>query len=112
LAVLRHRAAERGLTVGPNVLAWLADHLPGGARQLDGALTSLEALLRQPGPAPDVATVAAHFRDQADAGRVTVERIAQRVGGYFRVEPRQLQSRSATAAFWCRGRSACTWPAS
>jgi chromosomal replication initiator protein len=29
----------------------------------------------------------------ATAARVTVERIAQRVGGYFRVVPRQLQSR-------------------
>ncbi len=93
LAVLRRRAEERGLAVAPEVLTWLADHLPGGARQLDGALTNLEALLRQPGPAPDVAAVAGHFREQADAGRITMERIAQRVGGYFRVEPRQLQSR-------------------
>src|SRR5262249_27789262 len=42
----------------------------------------------------DVDTVAEHFRDQADAARPTVERIARRVGACFRVDVRQLQSRS------------------
>src|SRR5207302_9774107 len=37
--------------------------------------------------------VAEHFRDDAEARRPTVERIAQRVGRYFRVTPDVLQSR-------------------
>ena len=93
LDVLGVRVEERGLTVGPEVLAWLADHLPGGLRQLDGALTQLEELLQQPGTILTVPLVAEQFREQANAARVTVERIAQRVGGYFQMEPRQLQSR-------------------
>jgi chromosomal replication initiator protein len=40
-----------------------------------------------------VETVAAHFRDEVDARRPTVERIVQRVGRYFQVEPQQMQSR-------------------
>ena len=37
--------------------------------------------------------VAESFRADADARRATVESIAQRVGRYFRVEPRRLQGR-------------------
>ncbi|MCC6417988.1 MAG: ATP-binding protein [Gemmataceae bacterium] len=92
LAVLEAQARERRLTLGPEVLTWLAGHLSGGVRQLEGALTRLEALARvHPGPLNAV-TVAAHFREQAEAGRVTVERITQRVSGYFRVRADQLQS--------------------
>src|SRR5947199_208655 len=78
LALLQEKARGR-VAVGPDVLAWLAEHL-NGSRELEGALTRLEALGRLERRAPDVAAVADHFREQAEAGRVTVERIAQRVG--------------------------------
>jgi chromosomal replication initiator protein len=93
LALLQEEARRRRLAVGPEVLAWLADNLPGGARGLLGALTRLEALARLAGRPPDVEAVADHFRDEASACAVTVEQIARRVGGYFRVEPGLLQSR-------------------
>jgi chromosomal replication initiator protein len=92
LAVLQDRAKRRRLNVSPEVLAWLAGRLSGG-RELEGALTQLEALARINGRPLDLPAVAAHFGEQAGAGGVTVERIAQRVGGYFRVKPEQLQSR-------------------
>jgi chromosomal replication initiator protein len=92
LAVLEDTAQRRQFAVAQDVLAWLAEHLAGG-RQLEGALNQLEALARLSNRPLDVATVAAHFREQVEANRVTVERIAERVGGYFRVEPAQLQSR-------------------
>src|SRR5262249_21254044 len=41
----------------------------------------------------DLAAVAARFHTQTEAGQVTVERIAERVGGFFRIEPGDLQSR-------------------
>ncbi len=91
LALLRDKAQRRQLAVTPEVLAWLAEHLTGG-RQLEGALVQLEALARLRHGSLDVPAVAAHFQEQIEAGRPTVERIAQRVGGYFQVEPRQLQS--------------------
>src|SRR5205823_5912331 len=50
-------------------------------------------LLSRLNPRLDRATVQQHFAPQVEAGRPTVERIAERVGGYFRVEPRQMQSR-------------------
>jgi chromosomal replication initiator protein len=92
LALLQEEARRRQLGVGPDVLAWLAGHL-GGARQLLGALGQVEALARLGKRPPEVDAVAGHFREQALADAVTVDQIARRVGGYFRVEPELLQSR-------------------
>jgi len=75
------------------VTAWLADHIASSARQLEGAVARLETLIRLHNGTPDLQTIAGHFQTDAEAHRPTVERIAQRVGRYFQVEPRQLQSR-------------------
>jgi chromosomal replication initiator protein len=93
LAFLQDKAQRRQLAVSHPILAWLAEHLTGGGRQLEGAISRLEVLARLHHRPLDLATVGDHFREQVEAGRPTVERIAQRVGGYFRVQPRQLQSR-------------------
>jgi chromosomal replication initiator protein len=92
-AFLQDRAQRRQLAVGRDVLLWLADHCGGSARQLEGALTRVEMLVRLNDRLPDLATVTAHFQVDFDAARPTVERIAERVGRYFQVEPRQMQSR-------------------
>jgi len=93
LAFLRDQASRRSLTVDPPILDWLARHVDGSARQLEGAISRLETLARlQPSPLT-AEMVAEHFRAEAEGHRLTVERIAQRVGLYFRVEPRQSQSR-------------------
>ena len=90
LALLEDKARRRQLTVGREILAWLAEHLTGGGRSLDGALVKLEVLSRS--QSLELAAVKRHFEDQAEAGRPTLERIVQRVGGHFRVAPGQLQS--------------------
>jgi chromosomal replication initiator protein len=93
LALLKEKAQRRQLAVSPEVFSWLAKRLTGGGRQLEGALTRLETLGRMHSKPLDVALVAAHFLEQTDASLVTVERISQRVGSYFHVETRLLQSR-------------------
>jgi chromosomal replication initiator protein len=97
LTFLQQRAARRGIDPerlgGLPVLAWLADHLPGSARQLDGALTRLEERTRLQERPPDWDQLLAEFQIEADRSRPTVERIAQRVGHYFQVQPRELKSR-------------------
>jgi chromosomal replication initiator protein len=92
LAVLEEGAKRRKLPVSRDVLTWLAERLSGG-RALEGALNQLETLARLHGLPLDLPTVAAQLGAQTEASRVTVERIVQRVGGYFRVKPEQLQSR-------------------
>jgi chromosomal replication initiator protein len=92
LAFLQDKAQRRQLVVSRDVLAWLADHLPGGGRQLVGALVQLDSLSRMHSRRLDVAVVAEHFRSLVEASHPTVERIAERVGNCFQVTPRELQS--------------------
>ena len=75
------------------MLLWLAEHTDGSARRLEGALGRVGTLARLHGRPPGVEEVAEAFRVEAEARRPTVERIAQRVSRYFRVEPRELQGR-------------------
>jgi chromosomal replication initiator protein len=93
LVFLTDRAQRRQLAIGRDVLAWLAKHTPGSGRQLEAAIFRLETFVRQQDRLPDLAAVTAHFRTEADTARPTVERIAQRVGTYFRMETKELQSR-------------------
>jgi chromosomal replication initiator protein len=91
---LHDRLQRRGLNIEGEALAWLAEHLTGSARQLEGAVARLASLARLRPQPLDVETLAEHFDVEAAANRPTVERIAQRVGRFFQVEPRQLQARS------------------
>jgi chromosomal replication initiator protein len=93
LALLQDQAQRRQLPVPRDGLVWLAEHLTGSGRQLEGALNQLATLLRVHAGPLDVAAVAEHFREQADAGRPTIDRIVRRVGSHFHVEPRRLQSK-------------------
>jgi chromosomal replication initiator protein len=89
LRLLQDKAQRRQLAVPADVLAWLADNLRGGGRQLEGALNRLETLARA--RPLRLAEVAEHFREQAVA-RPTVEYIAAQVGRHFCVDLRHLRS--------------------
>jgi chromosomal replication initiator protein len=93
LVFLRDRAQRRHLALNQEVLAWLAKHVTGNGRQLEGALTRLETVTRLNQRAPDVAAVAALFHAEAASAKPSVERIASRVGSYFQVAADELQSR-------------------
>ncbi|MBI3408879.1 MAG: AAA family ATPase [Planctomycetes bacterium] len=93
LQFLEEMAQRRQLALGRDILNWLSDNLTGGGRQLEGAVAQLETMSKLRPHALDLKTVAAHFRPQVEATRPTVDRIARQVGGYFRIEPKQLQSR-------------------
>jgi chromosomal replication initiator protein len=92
LLFLREMARRQGLDLPEETLTWLAESLTAGGRQLEGALRQIDALERLLPPPLDPERLREHFRSQVDAQRPTVERIAEHVGGYFRVEPKQLQS--------------------
>jgi chromosomal replication initiator protein len=94
--LLERLIGQRSLAVDTVVLDWVAENVPGSARQLEGAITRLGTLLGMHNGTADVRTVAEYFQTDAEAHRPTVERIAQRVGRYFRIEPRQMQSRRRT----------------
>jgi len=97
LEFLRERGRLRPLpmsgALSEDVLAWLAEHSFGSGRQLESAWARLEGLVRAHGRAPTLEEVADHFRTDAEARRPTMERITQRVGRYFQIEPKHLRSR-------------------
>lgn len=87
---LRECIRRRELNIDAEAIDWLAEHVSGSVRQLEGVMARLDHLR---GQTLSVKTIAEHFAVEAEAARPSVERIVQRVGRYFRVEPRQLQSR-------------------
>jgi chromosomal replication initiator protein len=93
LVFLQDCMERRQLPIGRDVLTWLANHLPGSARQLEGAVGRLEALARLNDRIPTCDVVAEHFRDDVELGRPTVQRIVERVGRHFQVDPSMLQSK-------------------
>ena len=93
LLFLQALTTRRKLRVEAALLAWLAEHVAGSARQLEGAVIRVETLQRLNGGRLDVETLAEQFQTDADAQRPTVERIVEQVGSYFHVEPRKLQAR-------------------
>ena len=93
LDFLKDRVARKGFLADPAVLDWLAVSIGGSGRELAGAVSRLETLTRLLGRPAALDDVTESFRPDADAHRLTVERIAQGVGRYFRVEPRRLQGR-------------------
>src|SRR5207249_1994629 len=63
LSFLQELLASRGLTLDLAIVGWLAQHLDGSGRQLDGAVTRLEGLTRLHGSRPTLEEVVAHFHD-------------------------------------------------
>jgi chromosomal replication initiator protein len=89
---LEELAQRRQFAVPLGILPWLAEHLPGSGRVLDGALSQLESMARQQRRPLDLDSVARHFSSQTDAHQPTVERIADQVSGYFRLDASLLRS--------------------
>ncbi len=92
LLFLREMAQRRGLDLPEPTLAWLAEHLTAGGRQLEAALHQVESLQRLLGRPLSLQQLREQFQAQADAQQPTVARITAQVSDYFRVEPRQLRS--------------------
>jgi chromosomal replication initiator protein len=90
LAVLQQKAQERQLAVGAEILDWLAKHLKGSGRELEGAIARLELLSRH--GHLDVPTLTSHFGEEAKATRPSIEQIVQRVSRHFRIPRAELSS--------------------
>jgi chromosomal replication initiator protein len=94
--LLEALAEKTKLRVDAEILDWLAEHLTGGGRQLEGAvrqLRSLQGLQTKPLRRADIL---AHFRMQIEANTPSVKRIAEHVCDYYQVKPRQLLSARRT----------------
>lgn len=88
--LLRVSAGET--SIPDDIIDWLAGHLTEGGRQLVGAIAQVQMLMRTHATV-DVNMVARQFATQAELSEITVEKIAERVSGYFQVQPKELVSK-------------------
>jgi chromosomal replication initiator protein len=93
LRLLQEFAQRRQLAVGLDILRWLATHLAGGGRQLEGVVAQLDTLAKLQRRPLQLADIRPHFRAQMEALQPSVERIVEQVGGHFGIEPADLYSR-------------------
>jgi chromosomal replication initiator protein len=91
--VLKELAARRKVNVSGEVLDWVAENVGGSVRQLEGALGRLETLGRVHRRPATLDEVMPAFEEDAETRRLTVERIAQRVGRHYQLDPKELQAR-------------------
>ena len=94
LLFLEELAQRWQFAVAPGILPWLAENLPGSGRVLEGALLQLETVARHHRGLLELNKVKEIFETQTQAHQPTMERIAQQVSGYFRLDPGLLKSRS------------------
>jgi chromosomal replication initiator protein len=93
-AVLHDLARQRDLATAAGVLDWLADATPGGVRPLLGALSTLAALTRTVPFPPELPAVQAHWAELGEKNKPTLERVAQRVAAYYRLDVKTLRGRN------------------
>jgi len=94
LALLTELAQQRRLTVNAAVLHWLAEHITGGGRQLNGALERIDMLWRTRSCSKDAAALIEHFQADGVHDKPDLQRIAERVSTYFQLDVEKLQSPS------------------
>jgi chromosomal replication initiator protein len=80
------------LSIADDILAWLAEHLTGGGRQIEGAVRQLKSLQGMQARPLRLAEVRGHFDAQIEATAPTMKRIAEHVCGYYQVPPKHLLS--------------------
>lgn len=93
--ILRQKAARRGLRLSAEVCRHLAENLTGDVRQLEGAVMGLAAKASLMGRPVDLALAGEVLGDILGVGpEITVERVQEVVGQYYRVSREELASRS------------------
>jgi chromosomal replication initiator protein len=99
-AILRARAASRGVDVPDAVLGYIAEHLRSSVRELEGALNSLIAHAMLSGKRLDLNLARTALRDtiRHTAQAVALKDIERAVCALFQVDPEVLRSDSRARA--------------
>ncbi|MEO6809028.1 MAG: chromosomal replication initiator protein DnaA [Isosphaeraceae bacterium] len=99
-AILKAKAASRGVDVPDAVIAYVADHLRASVRELEGALNSLIAHAVLAGKRLDLNLAKAALRDtiRHTAQAVALKDVERAVCGLFGIEPDVLKSESRARA--------------
>jgi chromosomal replication initiator protein len=99
-AILRAKAAARGVDVPEAVLAYVAEHLRSSVRELEGALHSLIAHATLAGKRLDLNLARSALRDtiRHTAQAVALKDVERAVCGLFRLDPETLKSEGRARA--------------
>ena len=90
--LLKLLVEQTKISLTAEILDWLAEHMVGGGRQLEGAIQQLKTLQRLQKKPLALGDVRDHFRAQIEEKTPTVKRITEHVSGYFQVLPKHLLS--------------------
>jgi chromosomal replication initiator protein len=96
LAFLQAKAQERQLAIRQETLSWLASHIRGCGRELEGALNRLEGLESLHRGPLDLGDVSRYFQDELESNKPTVNRITTSVSDYFHVPASEVISSRRT----------------
>lgn len=99
VAILQHKAAQRGIQIPAQVAFYIAENIYGNVRQLEGAINRLTAhcrLLNQEVTEDLAEETLAELFQLAPKGRISVESIRENVCRVFQVKPKALKGTSRT----------------
>jgi chromosomal replication initiator protein len=77
--------------IRPEVLDWLAQHLPGSGRQLQAALQRVELISAEMPEPVEISALCEIFQTEADQHEITVERIVNQVSHAFQVKAKDIR---------------------
>jgi hypothetical protein len=113
-AILKAKAAARGVDVPEAVIGYVAEHLRSSVRELEGALHSLIAHAVLAGKRLDLTLAKAALRDtiRHTAQAVALKDVERAVCELFGIDAETLKSEGRSRAVSHPGCWPCTWPAS
>ena len=99
VAILLHKAEQRGLTIPSHIAFHIAEHIHHNIRQLEGALNRLSAHARLLNIAITEELVESTLRDMfqlAPRDKISIDNILKSVAAVFQVRPSDLKSATRT----------------
>lgn len=97
VAILQHKAEQKGLSIPNDIAFYIADHIYGNVRQLEGAINKLTAYCRLFGKAVTESTVRETLQGLFSAPskqQISVENILKVVSTIFQVSLQDLKGHS------------------
>ncbi len=100
IAIIKRKAELYGLNLSDSIVDFLADKLKTNIRQLEGAITKINALTLVTGSTPTLNTAQQVVRDiqsNHEPIPVTVEKIISEVGKFYSVTPEEMRSQKRSS---------------
>jgi len=94
IAILREKAASRGLDIDVGILELIASRISSNVRALEGALTKVLAFAELRGEALTPRTLEGMLPKEGQRPRLTIEHIKEEVASRFNIKRQEIESSS------------------